>query len=407
MTVEDIKKRRLKDLVEELENIRGRHTELVSVYIPAGFNFNKVVDQIRNEQSTAQNIKSKAVRKNVLSALERVLQHMKLYKQTPKNGLVIFSGNVSDKEGVADVQVWALEPPEELNQRLYRCDQVFILDPLRELIREREVYGIILIDKSDAEIGVLFGKQIRPLKHLDSLVPGKTEAGGWSQARYARIREGLLNDFMKKVGEIASSKFKEYKDMLGVIIAGPGPVKDEFREGKFLDYEVKQKIIGTVSTSYTGEYGLREAVERADEFISEASISKEKKILLRFFTELGKDSGLAVYGVIDTVKAMKAGNLELLLLSEKFDWVKTGFKCSGCGDETEAVLNRSQLEGRKCKKCDGSLEVVAEKDVTDEIVKMAEEMNTNIEMISTDTMEGSQLKEMGGIAGILRFRARE
>ncbi len=75
MTKEDIRKRRLKDLVEELDNFRGRHTELVSVYIPSGYNLNKVVEQIVNEKSTAQNIKSKTVRKNVLSALERILQH--------------------------------------------------------------------------------------------------------------------------------------------------------------------------------------------------------------------------------------------------------------------------------------------------------------------------------------------
>lgn len=89
MTKEDIQKRRLKDLVEELDGFRGRHTELVSVYIPAGFNLYKVVEQINNEKSTAQNIKSKAVRKNVMSALERITQHLKLYKQTPPNGLVV------------------------------------------------------------------------------------------------------------------------------------------------------------------------------------------------------------------------------------------------------------------------------------------------------------------------------
>ena len=43
-------KSKLKALVEELGSIRGRHTELVSVYVPAGFNLNKVAEQIRNEQ---------------------------------------------------------------------------------------------------------------------------------------------------------------------------------------------------------------------------------------------------------------------------------------------------------------------------------------------------------------------
>ena len=179
MTDNEAGRKRLKFLIEELEKIRGRHTELVSVYVPQGFNLNKVVEQLRNEQGTASNIKSKAVRKNVLSALERALQHLKLYKQTPPNGLVLFSGNVSEKDGVDDVQIWAVEPPTPVKNRLYWCGQNFILDPLKEMVRETEVYGIILIEASESDIGMLSGKKITQLKHLDSLVPNKFAKGGW------------------------------------------------------------------------------------------------------------------------------------------------------------------------------------------------------------------------------------
>ena len=404
MTSDDIRKRRLKDLVEELDGFRGRHTELVSVYIPAGFNLFKVVEQINNEKSTAQNIKSKSVRKNVLSALERITQHLKLYKQTPPNGLVIFSGNISEREGVSDVEIFALEPPEPLKQRLYWCDQKFVLDPLKEMIREREIFGIVVIDKSEAEIGLLHGKKIKPLKHLDSLVPGKTDKGGWSQARYARIREGLLNDFMKKVGEVASQQLSEFKDLIGIIVGGPGPVKDTFASGDFLRYDFKNKIIAVVDTSYTGEYGLEEAVNRSEEALKEAAVMKEKKLLARFFNELGRDSGLAAYGLKEVMDALKAGTVETLLISECLDWIKARIKCPKCGEEKDVFMARDKLEALKCQKCNETYEILAEKDLTDEIIKMAEEMGTNVEMISNETKEGNQLKEMGGIGGLLRYK---
>jgi peptide chain release factor subunit 1 len=406
MTSEDIRKRRLKDLVEELNDFRGRHTELVSIYVPAGFNLFKVVEQINNEKSTAQNIKSKSVRKNVMSALERITQHLKLYKQTPPNGLVVFAGNVSQREGVADIEIYALEPPEPLKQRLYWCDQKFILDPLKEMIREREIFGIVIIDKSEADIGLLHGKKVKSLKHLDSLVPGKTEAGGWSQARYARVREGLLNDFMKKVGDVAAHQFDEFKgDMIGVIIGGPGPVKDSFANGDFLRYDFKKKIIAIADISYMGEYGLEETVNKSEDALKEASVMKEKKLLIRFFNELGKDSGLAVYGLKEVMDAIRAGSMETLLISSKLDLVKAVVKCPKCGEEKELVMQRGKLESLKCPQ-DGELyEILAEKDLTDEIVKQAEEMNTNVESISDETKEGSQLKEMGGIGGILRYKA--
>ncbi|MFC2143921.1 peptide chain release factor aRF-1 [Candidatus Aenigmatarchaeota archaeon] len=394
----------LKAIIKELERIRGRHTELVTVYVPAGFNLIKVAEQIKNEQGTAQNIKSKAVRKNVLGALEKITQRLKLYKDTPKNGLAIFCGNVSDKEGVTDLEIWAIEPPEPMKQRLYRCDQNFILDPLKEMVREKEIYGIIVLDKSEAEIGVLRGKRIESLKHMDSIVPGKTKAGGWSQQRYARIREGLLNDFLKKIGEIATSNFKNMRDLKGIIIGGPGPIKEQFADGDFLEYSVRDKVLGVVNTSYTGgDYGLRETVERAEDIISEASAIREKKFLERFFSELSKDSGLAVYGFREVTEALKTGNLELMLLSEGFDWVKTNFECS-CGFKTEKILNRKQIDEQHCPECNAKMGVTAEDDMMEELIKMGDDIGTDVEVISTNTGMGEQLMEIGGIGGILRYK---
>jgi peptide chain release factor subunit 1 len=400
----DKKKKQLKEILEKLGKIRGRHTELVTVYVPAGFSLDKIASQVRQEQSTAQNIKSKAVRKNVLSALERILQHLKLYKQTPKNGLAIFSGNVSEKDGVADVEIWAVEPPEPVRTKLYWCGQDFILDPLKEIFREREIYGLIVLDKSEAEIGLLSGKKLESLKHMESIVPGKTKKGGWSQARYARIREGLLNDFMKKIGEIASAKFKGLKDLRGIIIGGPGPIKEMFNDGDFLTYDVKKKVLGVIDTSYSGMPGLQELVERSDELLKEASIMREKHILDRFFGEFAKDSGLAMYGLHEVIDALKAGSIEVLLLSDGFDWIDAKFECAKCDFKKDEVVQRKDAQGHKCDKCGSPLKITGENDLAEEIIKLAENSGTKIENISTDTNRGEQLKELGGIAGILRYR---
>ena len=114
---------KLKKLVAELSKLRGRHTELVTVYVPAGANLIDTVNQLRNEQGTAENIKSKGTRKNVVSALEKILQHLKLYPKTPVNGLAVFCGNVSEHEGADDIRLWAVEPPDKLEVKRYWCDQ--------------------------------------------------------------------------------------------------------------------------------------------------------------------------------------------------------------------------------------------------------------------------------------------
>ncbi|HLD41469.1 MAG TPA: peptide chain release factor aRF-1 [archaeon] len=405
MHSEEVEQKKLKALLTELANIRGRHTELVTVYVPAGFNLNKVSDQIRTEISTAENIKSKTTKNNVTDALDKVLSHLKNYRETPKNGLAIFCGNISKYEGAADIELWAIEPPEPITVRLYRCDQVFILEPLQDLFREKEVYGFILVDRGEADIGLLKGKKIEPLKHLESIVPGKTSKGGWSQARYARVREGLLNDFLKEVGELANSKFKDLKDLKGIIIGGPGPTKNEFAEGDFLLYNLKNKVLGIVDLSYTGEMGLREAVERSQDILKEASVSEEKKLLDKFFEELSKVSGLAIYGLKETVQALENGNVDLLLLTDSIDWVRVEYSCPSCPEKTVKTIDRNLLENQSCSKCNSKLKIVKQEEMTEKIIELAEKMGTKVEMISAESQHGSQFKELGGIGGILRFRS--
>ncbi len=168
----------LEEFVEKLKSIKGRHTELVSVYIPTGFDKNTVAKQIEGEKSTASNIKSKSTRKNVTDALESIGRELKLYKQTPPNGLAIFAGNTSESESQENIEVFTLEPPQPLKTRAYRCDQEFLLEPLEAMLEVEEVYGLAVMDRKEATIGLLEGKQIKVLRKLTSGVPGKIRAGG-------------------------------------------------------------------------------------------------------------------------------------------------------------------------------------------------------------------------------------
>ncbi|MBN1897063.1 MAG: peptide chain release factor 1 [Candidatus Aenigmarchaeota archaeon] len=403
MNKETIAQKKLRVLLKKLGAIRGRHTELVTIYVPAGLNLYIISNQVSQEQGTAVNIKSKAVRKNVLTALEKINQHLKLYKRAPENGLAIFSGNISEKEGESDVELWAIEPPEKLNQRLYRCDQTFILDPLTYMLREREVYGLIVLDKSDANIGTLVGKRIEPLKNIESLVPGKTKKGGWSQARYARVREGLLNDHLKKAGEIATSYFREMEDLRGIIIGGPGPIKEMFFNGDFLPTDIKAKVLGVVDTSYTGMPGLEEMIVRGEDILAEASITHERKIMDKFLTELSKDSGLAVYGIKETLHALEAGAVGILLVSDRFEWVDAEFECPSCGKKTGKIVKPDKKDAVMCPGCGSSMELTKENDVLEKLDSLAENVGSKMEIISADSREGEQLFEMGGLAGILRY----
>src|SRR3989338_5403478 len=148
-------------------------------------------------KGTATNIKSAATRKNVIDSLERMTQHLRLFKKTPENGLAVFSGNVAEREGKQDFKVWSIEPPVPVKTRIYRCDKEFLVELLRDMLEVKEVYALVIVDRRDANIALLKGKSIMPVLKTHSEVPGKSKAGGQSAARFERIREGAKIEHFK------------------------------------------------------------------------------------------------------------------------------------------------------------------------------------------------------------------
>ncbi len=384
----EIKSRyRLKKIIKTLQAIKGRHTELVTVYVPVGYSLHEIAGQLRQEQSTAENIKSKPVRKNVVTALEKIVRHLQLYKQTPEHGLAIFCGNVSEKEGAVDIELWAIEPPEPVKVKMYWCDQVFVLEPLEEMVAEKEIYGIICMDKSEADIALLRGKKIEGIAHFESIVPGKTRAGGQSAARFSRVREGLLNDWLKHVAEASNKIFEEHKELKGILVSGSGPVKDMLLKEDYLHEHVRKRILGTVDTSYTGEHGLHETLERGEELLKEADVIKEKKILQRFFNELQKTHGLVAYGMSEVLKALQMGAVDTVIISEALD--KKVYEYLE-GDEKK--ISFSKQEGV----------LIGEKDIIEYFEEEVKNYGSKLEVVSADTREGQQFAEFG-IGAMLRY----
>ncbi len=401
-TAEKVKGRfKLKKLVEKLAAIKGRHTELVSVYVPANYSLHEIMSQLRQEEGTAENIKSKGVRKNVTTSLDKIIRHLQLYKKTPENGLAIFCGNVSEKEGDALIELVAFEPPEPVKVKMYWCDQKFVLEPLAEMIEEKEVYGIVIIDRSEADVGLLVGKKIEPLVHMESIVPGKTRAGGQSSARFSRVREGLMNDWFKQFADAVNKVFSDHKETIGIIVGGPGPVKEFFLKEGYLHDIARKKILGTVDTSYTGEYGLHEALERGRELIKEASVLKEKQLLQKFFEELQKSHGMAVYGFDNVVKATELGASQTIIVSERLTLEEVEYEC-GCGLKKKFV-DLYEKNKQVCSVCGKQMKILGEKDLIIALEELANNYGTKLEAVSADTREGKQFFELGGVAALLRY----
>ncbi|MEK6823869.1 MAG: peptide chain release factor aRF-1 [Nanoarchaeota archaeon] len=352
----------LSEIVEELEGYRGRQTELITVYISAGYEAVSVQKQLEAEQSTAKNIKSTSTRKNVTEALEKIVRHLKEFKRTPENGLAIFCGNISKIEGQDDLRLWSIEPLMPLKIRLYRCDKEFVLEPLKEQLAVSEIYGLLVMDRKEATIGILEGKRIEIIQKMTSGVPSKVRAGGQSSQRFHRITEGLTRDFYKRIANTMKETFFDNPKLGGIIIGGPIPTKDEFLDGEYLPTKLQEKVLGKLDIGGSDESGIKELVAKSQNLLSKQEIIREKKILDNFFETLGQNPDKTAYKEDKIRKAIQYGAVDILLLSKGID-----------------------------------------KSLLFELKKLADGINSKVEIISTETEEGKQFFNLSGMGAILRF----
>ncbi|MCW4012327.1 MAG: peptide chain release factor aRF-1 [Candidatus Bathyarchaeota archaeon] len=405
---------RFQRMLERLEELEGRGTELVTVYIPPGKQIHDVMTDLRNEYGTAVNIKSKTTRKNVQDALTKAMERLKLFNKVPETGLAIFAGTIaSDQLGVGDMQTFTLIPPEPIGIYYYRCEHRFMLEPLWEILEHEDSYGILVIDAKDATFALLKGQRADILKDMSSGVAGKTRAGGQSSRRYERLRQMHLQEYFNRVGDHMTDLFLNLPNLKGIIVGGPGPTKEEFIKGNYLHHEIREKIMTTVDTGYTGHEGVKELVTRSRSFLEQVRYTQERKIVQEFLKHLGEDDGLGTYGEDEVITQLKNMNVYTLLLSASIRRWQVTLQCRTCefqetrivdmDDYEEFVNNLSDLNCLKCS--GGNYEIVEREDLIEVLVKMAEDAEARLEVISTHTEEGEMLlRSFGGIAAITKYR---
>jgi peptide chain release factor subunit 1 len=407
---------RLRKTINALASKEGSHTELITIYVPPDKQISDALNLLRNEYGTASNIKSNVTRKNVLDAIVKAQQKLKLFKDPGEKGIVVFTGALPQEgggPGTERMESYVIVPPEPIRIFLYRCDNRFHTEHLQEMLREKEAYGILLVDASDATIATLQGKHLSIIMQMYSGVTGKTRAGGQSSRRYERLRDMQLNEYYQRVARHADEVFLPMENLKGIILGGPGPTKYDFQKGNYLNYQLQGKVLDVVDTAYVEEQGVKEVVEKAPEIMKKVRYIEEKEIMQKFLYEVGHDSGLITYGEAEVRRLLNAGAVRTVLMSEELDMLRVTIKCSACGDQEEHTVKGKMLSefeaglvGKPCKNCQApSLSIVDKKDVVDDIADLAALSNAEVEIVSSETEEGQMLKNaFGGIAAILRFK---
>jgi peptide chain release factor subunit 1 len=215
-------------------------------------------------------------------------------------------------------EIFIIDPLEKIHTFRYYCSNRFNLTPLEDLIKEKEIFGIIVIGRKRSAIGILNGDRLELLNESESGISGKFNAGGQSQKRLKRLREEGEKHFYRRISIKVNSLFLPL-GLAGIFIGGTGFSKHRFIRFNKIDYRLKNKIMKIVDTDYDGGIeGLRSVILRIKDELKEVKYIKDKNLLQGILDELAKDSGIIIYGKNEIINSLKCGKIKELLIDKDF-----------------------------------------------------------------------------------------
>ena len=411
---DSVKLYKIRKTLEELSQKSGRGTELISVYIPKGKQLHEIISSLQQEQGTADNIKSDLTRSHVVDSLGKVVQRLKMYKKTPERGLVVFCGSLPPEGGgplgSEVVTVWEIDPPKDLNQYLYRCDDHFHVDILKDMLKDDNLIGFLAIDAKDAGWGLLHGDKIEVLGQTGSGVAGKHRQGGQSAKRFQKLREMELTYYFNRVAETTREYFIDIYPIKGLVISGPGPTKEDFINGNYLEYRLQNMIINTIDASYSGAEGIREAFAKSSDILGDFRMVEEKKLVEDLFREINTNSGKGSYGLQEVIDYLKNNVVKTLIITDNTNLHRVEAKCKRCKHLQEAIVERPEVIPKKteftstpCPSCNAMDTEVFEQDIVDYLEILAAKTGSQLEVISGSAEHGNMLASLGKVGAILRY----
>lgn len=327
---------------------------------------NRVEDKKFLERRTkvCESLLDKDEKDNFNRTLEKIKEYLKHSNET---NIAIFASNKHNFFTAVPLHV-------HINNLLI-VDSSPYIRPLTRILDEWESFTLVLINTNQAKIFSVEMGVTEKEKTLSSDIMSKHKKGGWSQARFQRIRKGAIHDFFTEVIDNLEKLTEER-----IILAGPGVAKTQFRD--MLPQHIDEKIVDVLDVDMNEEESIKQSLK----IISENEEMKSHDLVYQLKGEILKN-GLAVYGFEETLQAARNGQIDVLL-------VEKDFKLKGCLCEHCQILKSGPI--KDCPVCGGP---TTEADVIEEIIEYAERTDANIEF--TDDEE---LTNLGHIAGLLRFK---
>jgi peptide chain release factor subunit 1 len=270
---------------------------------------------------------------------------------------------------------WPVEDEARIAKQLY-------LAPLVRLVGHGDGALVAYVGRERGDVYRLRAGQLVPLTDETADVPGRHDQGGWSQSRYERHIETIVDRHLRDVADALDRYVRELRDVR-VVLAGPEETRSGF-EG-LLSPETRAALVGWVAAE--AHVDAPRLLEATRPLLDEWRAGREEDLLARWREEAARN-GRAASGWEETLQAASDGRVELLLVQEGAD--RPAYVCPACG-RAQATDGSCPLDGTTLQTADTGLDLAVHQTLTH---------GGTVEVIGE---EHRDLEPVGGLAALLRF----
>jgi peptide chain release factor subunit 1 len=262
------------------------------------------------------------------------------FERDGSRGLAVFAAGLDN--------FWRTLPlPEPVPDKV-KVGRDFELTPLVPLVGRADGTIVAVVGREQGQLYRLSAGRLEELvQHYDEQ-PGQHDQGGWSQARYRRHIEKLVQEHLKGVAEELDRSRRRLQSPRVVLVCSED-MRSEFTDE--LSAEAREALVGW--TPAQAQAGPAELLKAVTPVLERAEAKDEAETIERWREEAGRH-GRAAAGWEQTLEAASDARVELLLFQEGAD--HPAWRCPACG--RAAVSDGScPLDGTRMEEVDAGLDL--------------------------------------------------
>jgi peptide chain release factor subunit 1 len=262
------------------------------------------------------------------------------FERAGAQGLAIFAAGLDN--------FWrTLQLPEPVHDHV-KVGHDFYVAPLVPLVARADGTIVVVVGREEGSLYRLRAGRLEEIADHYDEAPGQHDQGGWSQARYQRHIEKLVQEHLKGVAQELDRSRRRMQLPKIVLVSGE-EMRSEIMDA--LSTEAREAIVGW--TQAKSNAGPAELLDAVTPILEEVEAKNEAEAIERWREEAGRN-GRAASGWEKTLEAASDARVELLLFQEGSD--RPAWRCPACGRAATAD-GSCPLDGTRLERVEGGLDL--------------------------------------------------